>query len=74
MSDNLLVCDRITNLVSTTFADDQSTQAFAPITSHGRVKSLLWRAVVKSQINGRRNEHEDILLERSREVQPEAPR
>ena len=52
-------------------ADDQSTLALSMITSHGRATPLLWKTVMKSQMNGWRNEHEDVLLERFREVLPE---
>ena len=41
------------------------------ITSHGRATPLLWKTVMKSPMNGWRNEHVDILLERIREVLPE---
>jgi hypothetical protein len=52
-------------------ADDQSTLALSMITSHGRATPLLWKTVMKSQMNGWHNEHEDVLLERFREVLPE---
>jgi len=52
-------------------ADDQSTLVLSMITSHGRATPLLWRTVMKSEIRGGRNEHEDVLLERFREVLPE---
>jgi len=51
--------------------DDQSTLVLSMITSHGRATPLLWKTVVKSDLAGWRNEHEDILLERFREVLPE---
>jgi hypothetical protein len=41
-------------------ADDQSTLALFMITSHGRATPLLWRTVVKSELKGWRNEHEDV--------------
>lgn len=52
-------------------ADDQSTLVLSMITSHGRATPLLWRTVMKSEIQGGRNEHEDTLLERFRQVLPE---
>lgn len=48
--------------------DDQSTIVLSMITSHGRATPLLWKTVVKSEMKGWRNEHEDRLLERFREV------
>jgi hypothetical protein len=43
--------------------DDQSTIALSMITSHGRATPLRWKTVVKSELKGWRNEHEDALLE-----------
>jgi len=51
-------------------ADDQSTIALSMITSHGRATPLLWKTVMKSELKGWRNEHEDVLLERFRQVLP----
>jgi hypothetical protein len=51
--------------------DNQSTIVLSMITSHGRATPLLWKTVVKSEMKGWRNEHEDRLLERFREVLPE---
>lgn len=48
--------------------DDQATIALHLITKHGRSTPLLWRTVKKSDLEGWRNEHEDALLERFREV------
>jgi hypothetical protein len=48
--------------------DDQSTIALYLITKHGRATPLLWKSVVKSELEGWRNEHEDVLLDRFREV------
>ena len=50
--------------------DDQSTIALHVITKHGRATPLLWKSVVKSDLEGWRNEHEDALLERLAEVVP----
>lgn len=52
-------------------ADDQSTLVLSMITSHGRATPLLWKTVMKSELKGWRNEHEDVLLERFREVVPD---
>jgi hypothetical protein len=51
-------------------ADNQSTIALHLITKHGRATPLLWKTVTKSDLEGWRNEHEDALLERFREVVP----
>lgn len=61
----------VTALDWTDFDDDnQSTIVLSMITSHGRATPLLWKTVVKSEMKGWRNEHEDRLLERFREVLP----
>lgn len=52
-------------------ADDQSTLVLSMITSHGRATPLLWKTVMKSELQGLRNQHEDVLLERLREVLPD---
>jgi hypothetical protein len=52
-------------------ADNQSTIALYLVTKHGRATPLLWKTVVKSEMKGWRNEHEDVLLERLKEVLPE---
>ena len=52
-------------------ADDQSTIVLSMITSHGRATPLLWKTVTKSELRGWRNEHEDVLLERFRQVLPD---
>jgi hypothetical protein len=52
-------------------ADNQSTIALYLVTKHGRATPLLWKTVVKSEMKGWRNEHEDVLLERLREVLPD---
>jgi len=51
--------------------DGQSTIALSMVMSHGRATPLLWKTVMKSELKGWRNEHEDALLERLREVLPE---
>ena len=51
-------------------ADSQSTVALHLVTSHGRATPLLWLTVDKSKLEGRRNEYEDRLLDRLREIVP----
>ena len=48
--------------------DDQSTMALHLVTKHGRATPLMLKTVLKSELKDRRNEHEDALLERFREV------
>lgn len=43
--------------------DDQSTIALNLLTSHGRATPLMWKTVVKSDLAGKRNAHEDSILE-----------
>ena len=50
--------------------DNQSTIAIHLVTSHGRATPLVWRTVVKSEMKGWRNAHEDDLIERLLEVVP----
>ena len=50
---------------------DHSMLVLALQTGRGRSTPLLWRTVVKSQLLGERNNIEDALLERLREVIPE---
>lgn len=50
--------------------DDQSTVSLYLATSHGRAMPLLWMTVVKSELAGQRNDHEDDLLEVLREALP----
>lgn len=54
--------------------DDQSTLVLSLCTSHGRTTPLLWKTVQKSQLQKRRNEYEDALLHRLREVIPDGVR
>lgn len=54
--------------------DDQSTIAMNMVTSHGRATPLMWKTVKKSELKDRRNEHEDKLLERLREIVPRSVR
>ena len=54
--------------------DDQSTLVLSLCTSHGRSTPLGWKTVLKSQLKKRRNEYEDALLYRLREVIPDGVR
>jgi len=54
--------------------DNQSTLAISLITSHGRATPLVWKTVVKSEMKGWRNDHEDALIARLLEVVPETVR
>jgi hypothetical protein len=49
---------------------NQSTIALYLITKHGWATSPLWKSAMKSELKDWRNEHEDALLERFREVVP----
>lgn len=51
-------------------ADDQCTISLSIVTAHGRATPLLWKTVVKSELLGQRNAHEDALLSRLRELIP----
>jgi hypothetical protein len=48
--------------------DNQSTIAIYLVTKHGRATPLIWKTVKKSTMQGWRNEYEDQVLERLREV------
>ena len=52
--------------------DNQATLALNLITKHGRATPLLWQSVDKSTLKGRRNDYEDQLLVRFKEVVPGA--
>ncbi len=52
--------------------DDQSTLALHLITRHGRATPLMWKTVIKSELEGWRNQHEDALLQRFRQALPES--
>jgi hypothetical protein len=52
-------------------ADGHTTVALQVVTRHGRTTPLLWKTVPKEGLAGKRNEHEDELLGRLREVVPE---
>lgn len=53
-------------------ADDHTTIAAYLITSHGRATPLLWKTFYKSTLEGRRNDYEDELVARLREIVPPA--
>lgn len=51
-------------------ADGQSTVALHLITTHGRATPLMWLTVDKSTLESKRNDYEDRLLSRLRELVP----
>jgi hypothetical protein len=55
-------------------ADGHATIAAYLITSHGRATPLLWQTVEKVDLEGKRNGHEDRLLEKLAECMPEGVR
>ncbi|MCB9762243.1 MAG: IS4 family transposase [Alphaproteobacteria bacterium] len=54
--------------------DDQSTLMLSLQTSHGRAQPLMWKTVVKSELAGQMNDHEDALLTRFAAAVPEGVR
>jgi hypothetical protein len=52
-------------------ADDHSMLVLSLQTDHGRATPLLWKTVIKSKLKGQRNNHEDALLNRLRELVPQ---
>lgn len=52
--------------------DGQTTLALNMITRHGRATPLMWMTVSKSTLKGSRNDHEDRLLSRFKEVLPQS--
>lgn len=50
--------------------DNQATIALHLITRHGRATPLLWKTVSKADLKDQRNQHEDELLMRFRELLP----
>lgn len=52
-------------------ADDQTTLVLSVQTSHGRTTPLLWKTWKKSMLKDNRNDYEDELLLRLREVVPQ---
>ena len=51
-------------------ADKQATIAISLVTSHGRATPLLWKTVNKKKLKNKRNDYEDELLHRLKEVLP----
>lgn len=59
------------NLDWSDFDDDDQTMLVASLqTTHGRATPLLWKTVVKSELKDQRNDHEDDLLIRLRQLIP----
>lgn len=59
------------NLDWTEFEPDDQSMIVASIqTAHGRSTPLIWLTVVRSELGNQRNDHEDRLLVRLREVLP----
>jgi len=50
--------------------DHHSTIVLSLVTRHGRATPLMWKTVLKSRLKDRRNEYEDRLLVRFKEVLP----
>jgi hypothetical protein len=50
--------------------DGQTTLVLNLITNHGRATPLLWKTVSKQDLKQRRNDYEDALLRRLREIIP----
>jgi len=55
-------------------ADGQTTLVASLVASHGRTTPLVWLTVEKAALAGMRNDTEDFVLNRLREVVPEAVR
>jgi hypothetical protein len=55
-------------------ADGQTTLVASLVASHGRTTPLVWHTVEKAALEGMRNETEDFVLQRLREVVPEEVR
>ncbi len=51
--------------------DGHSTIALSLVTNHGRSTPLLWKTVLTRKLKGKRNDYEDELLGRFKEVLPE---
>jgi hypothetical protein len=52
-------------------ADDQTTLVFSLVTNHGRAVPLLWFSVFKAELEGKRNDIEDMCLVRLKEALPD---
>ena len=51
-------------------ADGHATIALHMVTSHGRATPLMWKTHDKETLKAHRNQHEDLLLKRFREILP----
>jgi hypothetical protein len=51
--------------------DNHATIVLSMVTRHGRATPLMWKSVLKSTLKGHRNEYEDQLLRRLKEVVPD---
>jgi hypothetical protein len=51
-------------------ADGHATIALHMVTSHGRATPLMWKTHEKATLKAHRNQHEDLLLKRFREILP----
>lgn len=61
----------VVNLDWTDFDDDDQTMLAASLqTKHGRATPLVWKTVIKSELRDQRNDHEDELLLRLRQMIP----
>jgi hypothetical protein len=49
-------------------SDDQTTLVFSLVTKHGRATPLLWFSVFKAELEGKRNDIEDMCLARLKEA------
>ena len=49
-------------------ADDQTTLVFSLVSNHGRATPLLWFSVFKAELEGKRNDIEDMCLVRLKEA------
>ena len=49
-------------------ADDQTTLVFSLISNHGRATPLMWFSVFKAELEGKRNDIEDMCLVRLKEA------
>ena len=63
--------EAVVNFDWTEFDKDDHAMIVASLqTSHGRSTPLVWKTVRKSELKGRRNDHEDDVLGRLRDVMP----
>jgi len=52
-------------------ADDQTTLVFSLVSNHGRATPLLWFSLFKAELEGKRNDIEDMCLLRLKEALPD---